>query len=148
MPSVIPIVKALYKHSFKKNAELEPQLKDLLNKGYVRPFKPPWCAPMLFQKKKNGSLSLCVNYRGLHKFPIKNKYPTPIFDELVDHLSGAKKFSNFDLKIGCNQLRIKVCDLEKMATRSHFDHCEYLVLPFGHTNAPTTLMKFKTTPFK
>ena len=65
------------------------------------------------KREKNGSLSLCVNYRGLHKFPIKNKYPTPIFDELVDHLSGAKKFSNFDLKIGCNQLRIKVCDLEK-----------------------------------
>jgi hypothetical protein len=148
MPSVIPIVKALYRHSFKKNVELEPQLKDLLNKGYFRPCKPPWCAPMLFQKKKNDSLSLCVIYRGLYIFPIKNKYPTPIIDKLVDHLSGAKKFSNFDLKTGYNQLRIKEYDIEKMASRSHFDHCEYLVLSFGHTNVPTTLKKFKNTLFK
>jgi hypothetical protein len=108
-----PIAKAPYRHSFKENVELETQLRDLLKNGYIRPSKSPWGAHVLFQKKRDGSLRLCVDYRGLNKATIKNKYPLAIFDELVDQLSGAKIFLKIDLRIGYNQIRIKENDIEK-----------------------------------
>ena len=128
--------------------ELETQLRDLLNKGYIRPSKSPWGAPVLFQKKKDGTLRLCVDYRGLNKSTIKNKYPLPIFDELIDQLSGAKMFSKIDLRTRYNQIRIKESDIEKTAFRSRFGHYEYLVMSFGLTNAPATFMSLMNTIFK
>ena len=148
VPGTTPIAKAPYRHSFKENVELETQLRDLLKKGYIRPSKSPWGAPVLFQKKKDGSLRLCVDHRGLNKFTIKNKYPLPIFDELVDQLSGAKMFSKIDLRTGYNQIRIKESDIEKTAFRSRFGHYEYLVMSFGLTNAPATFMSLMNTIFR
>ena len=118
---VAPIAKAPYRNYFKENIELEIQLKDLLKKGYIRPSKSSWGAPVLFLKK-NGSLRLCVDYRGLNKSTIKNKYPLSIFDELVDQLNGAKKFSKIDLKIGYNEIKIKESDIEQTTFRSRFGH--------------------------
>lgn len=83
-----------------------------------------------------------MNYSGLNKFTIKIKCPLPIFDGLVDQLSGAKKFSNFDLKIGNNQIIIKYCHIKKMAFHRNFGHYEYMLMPCGLTNAPTTFMLF------
>jgi hypothetical protein len=119
---------------------LESQLNDLLSKGYIRPSKSPWDAPILFVKKKDGSLRLCVDYCGLNKLTIKNKYPLPRIDDLFDHLHGSKIFSKIDLKSGYNQIRIKECDIEKTGFRSRLGHYEYVVMPFGLTNAPATFM--------
>jgi len=102
VPGATPIAKAPFRHSVKDNVESETQLRDLLKKGYIRPSKSPWGAPVLFQKKKVGSLRLCVDYKGLNKSSIKNKCPLPTFDKLVDQLSETKIFSNFDLNIGYN----------------------------------------------
>ena len=89
-----------------------------------------------------------MDYRGLNKSIIKNKYPLPIFDELVDQLSGAKKFSKIGLRIGYNRIRIKESDIVKTACRSRFGHYEYLVMSFGLTNVPATYMNPMNTIFK
>ena len=138
--NAVPIAKAPYRHSLAQNVELENQLKDLLSKGYIRPSKSPLGAPVLFVKKKDGSLILCVDYRGLNKLTIKNKFPLPLVDDIFDHLYGSKIFSKIDLKSGYHQIRIKESDIEKTGFRSHLDHYEYVVMPFGLTNASTTFM--------
>jgi hypothetical protein len=122
-------------------------LNDLLSKGYIRPSKSPWGALVLFVKKKDGSLRLCVDYRGLNKLTIKNKYPLPRVDDFFDHLHGSKIFSKIDLKSGYNQIRIKECDIEKMGFRSRLGHYEYVVMPFGLTNAPATFMTLMNSLF-
>ena len=86
--------------------ELKEQLKQLIEQGFIRPSNLPWGAPVLFQKKKDGSLRLCINYRGLNLVTIKNKYPIPRIDELLDRLHGAKIFSKIDLRSGYYQIRI------------------------------------------
>jgi hypothetical protein len=126
---------------------LESQLNDLLSKGYIRPSKSPWDAPILFVKKKDGSLRLCVDYCGLNKLIIKNKYPLPQVDDLFDHLYGSKIFSKIDLKSGYNQIRIKERDIEKTRFRSRLGHYEYVVMPFGLTNAPATFMTLMNSLF-
>ena len=108
-----PIAKAPYRHSLAQNVELENQLNDLLQKGYIRPSKSPWGAPVLFVKKKDGSLRLCVDYRGLNKLTVKNKFPLPRVDDIFDHLHGAKVFSKIDLRSGYHQIRIKESDIAK-----------------------------------
>ena len=127
---------------------METQLRDLLQKGYISTSKSVWGAPVLFQKKKNDSLRLCVDYRGLNKSTIKNKYLLPVFDELVDQLSGAKMFSKIDLKTGYNQIRNKESDIEKIGFCSRFGHYEYLVMSFGLTDAPATFMSLMNTIFR
>ena len=80
--------------------ELKEQLKDLLNKGFIRPSISPWGAPVLFVKKKDGSLRMCIDYRQLNKVTIKNKYPINRIDDLFDLLQGASNFSKIDLRSG------------------------------------------------
>lgn len=143
-----PVSRAPYRMSLAQNEELESQLTDLLNKGYIRPSKSPWGAPILFVKKKDGSLRLCVDYRGLNKLTIKNKYPLPRTDDLFDYLHGAKVFSKVDLKSGYHQMRMKLSDIEKTAFRSRLGHYEYVVMPFGLTNAPASFMTLMNTLFR
>ena len=142
-----PIAKAPYRHSLAQNVELENQLKDLLSKGYIRPSKSPWGALVLFVKKKDGLLRLCVDYRGLNKLTIKNKFPLPRIDNIFDHLYRSKIFSKIDLKSGYHQIRIKESDIEKIGFRLHLGHYEYVVMPFGLTNAPATFMTLMNSLF-
>ena len=143
-----PIAKAPYCHSLAQNVELENQLKDLLSKGYIRPSKSPWGAPVLFVKKKDGSLRLCVDYRGLNKLTIKNKFPLPRVDDIFDHLHGSKIFSKIDLKSGYHQIQIKESNIEKTGFRSRLGYYEYVVMPFGLTNAPATFMTLMNSFFR
>ena len=96
-------------------AELKKQLDDLLNKGFIRPSVSPYGAPVLFVHKKEGTLRLCVDYRALNKITIKNRYPLPQIDELMDRLVGAKYFTKIDLYSGYHQIRIKNSDISKTA---------------------------------
>ena len=86
--------------------ELKTQLQELLDKGYIRPSISPWGAPVLFVKKKDGTLRLCIDYRQLNRVTIKNKYPLPRVDDFFDQLQGARVFSKIDLRSGYHQLRI------------------------------------------
>ena len=95
-PGTAPISKAPYRMAPAEMQELKNQLEDLLDKGYVRPSASPWGAPVLFVKKKDGSFRLCIDYRELNKVTIKNRYPLPRIDDLLDQLQGARVFSKID----------------------------------------------------
>jgi len=138
MLEVAPPAKAPYRMSHEELKKLKVQLEELLAKGYIKPSKSPYGAPILFVHKKDGTLRMCVDYRALNKATVKNRYPLPRIDDLFDHLSGAKVFSRIDLHSGYYQIRIAEGDEEKTACRTRYGSYEFLVMPFGLTNAPAT----------
>ena len=108
MPGTAPISKQAYKMVPVEMGELKKQVVELQQKGFIRPSISPWGAPVLFVKKKDGSLRLCIDYRELNRVTIKNKYPLPRIDDLFDQLREPALFSKIDLKSGYHQLCIKV----------------------------------------
>jgi hypothetical protein len=127
--------------------ELKSQLEDLLSKNFIIPSVSPWGAPVLLVKKKDGKSRLCVDYRQLNKVTIKNRYPLSHIDDLMDQLRGAVIFSKIDLKSGYHQIRVKEQDISKTTFRMRYGHYEYLVMPFGVTNAPTIFMDYMNRIF-
>jgi hypothetical protein len=123
------------------------QLKELLDLGLIRPSVSPWGAPVIFVKKKDGSLRLCIDYRDLNRATVKNRYPMPQIDDLFDQMKGATVFSKIDLRSVYHQLRIKEDDIPKTSFRTRFGHYEFVVVPFGLTNAPTVFMSLMNGVF-
>ena len=119
-----------------------------LDKGFIRPSVSPWGAPVLFVKKKDGTLRMCIDYRQINKVTVKNKYPLPRIEDLFDQLKGASVFSKIDLRSGYYQLRVKDVDVPKTAFRTRYGHYEFLVMPFGLTNAPTAFMDLMNKVFQ
>jgi hypothetical protein len=115
LPSSAPISKMPYRMSLPKLIELKIQLQELLDKEYIRPSVSPWGAPVLFVKKKDGTLRLCIDYRQLNKMNIKNKYTLPRINDLFDQVGGGggKIFSKLDLRSGYHQVQIKNEDINK-----------------------------------
>ena len=148
MPGAAPISISSYRMAPAEMLELKKQIQDLLSKGFIRPSVSPWGAPVLFVKKNDGSLRLCVDYRKLNQVTIKNKYPLPRIDDLFDQLKGAKVFSRIDLKSGYHQIRVKEEDVAKTAFRTRYGHFEFLVMPFGLTNAPAIFMDLMNRVFQ
>ncbi|KAJ9567128.1 hypothetical protein OSB04_003094 [Centaurea solstitialis] len=148
IPGATPISKQPYRMAPSEMKELKEQIQDLLNKGYIRPSVSPWGAPVLFVKKKDGSMRLCIDYRKLNKVTVRNKYPLPRIDDLFDQLQGAKFFSKIDLRSGYHQLRIREQDIPKTAFRTRYGHYEFTVMPFGLTNAPAVFMDLVNRVFK
>src|SRR4029450_4705582 len=139
-PGTAPISMVPYRMALAELKELKDQLQELLDKGFVRPSTSPWGAPVLFSKKKDGSLRLCIDYRKLNQATVKNKYPLPRIDDLFDQLKGSTCFSKIDLRSGYYQLRVREEDIPKTAFRERYGHYEFLVMPFGLTNAPAAFM--------
>lgn len=140
VPGAKPPQQRTYRMSPAELQEVEKQLADYLSKGWIRPSQSPFGAPILFVRKKDGSLRMCVDYRALNSITIKNRYPLPRIDELLDQLQGATIFTSLDLWSGYHQVRIDPSDIHKTAFRTRFGHYEFTVLPFGLTNAPATFM--------
>ncbi|GJQ97140.1 putative reverse transcriptase domain-containing protein [Tanacetum coccineum] len=115
IPGASPVVRSPYRHS-------------------------PWGAPVLFVKKKDGSMRMCIDYRELNKLTIKNRYPLPRIDDLFDQLQGVCCFSKIDLRSGYHQLRVQEEDIPKIAFRTRYGHFEFTVKPFGLINALVIFM--------
>ena len=111
-----------------------------MDKGFIRPSTSPWGAPVLFAKKKDKTLRLCIDYRQLNRVTIKNRYPLPRIDDLFDPLRGARVYSKIDLRTGYHQLRVRDTDIPNTAFRTRYGHFEFTVMPFGLTNAPAAFM--------
>jgi hypothetical protein len=133
-----PPFRPMFRLSPKELAEVEQQVADLLKHGLIEPSSSPYGAPVLFVSKKDGSLRMCIDYRALNKITVKNKYPLPRIDQLMDSLAGAKVFTSLDLQSGYHQIRITPEDVAKTAFRTPFGHYQFKVLSFGLTNAPAT----------
>ena len=118
IPDTQPISIPSYRMAPPELRDLKEQLKDLLEKRFIRPSMSPWGAPVLFVRKKDGSLRMCIDYRQLNKVTIKNKYPLPRIDDLFDQLQSARCFSKIDLRSGYHQVRVKDEDIPKTAFRT------------------------------
>nr|GEX12103.1 hypothetical protein [Tanacetum cinerariifolium] len=140
IPGALPVVKSSYRLAPSEMLELSNQLKELQEKGFIRPSHSPWGAPVLFVKKKDGAMRMCIDYRELNKLTIKNRYPLPRINDLFDQLEGACCFSKIDLCLGYHQLRVQEEDILKTAFRTRYGHFEFTVMPFGLTNVPAIFM--------
>nr|GEW82973.1 putative reverse transcriptase domain-containing protein [Tanacetum cinerariifolium] len=140
IPGALPVVKSPYRLTPSEMLELSNQLKELQEKGFIRSSHLPWGALVLFVKKKDGAMRMCIDYRELNKLTIKNRYPLPRIDDLFDQLQGACCFSKIDLYLGYHQLRVREEDIPKTAFRIRYGHFEFTVMPFGLTNAPVIFM--------
>ncbi|GJY41103.1 putative reverse transcriptase domain-containing protein [Tanacetum coccineum] len=140
IPGAAPVARAPYRLAPAEMKELAEQLKELSDKGFIRPSSSPWGAPILFVKKKDGSFRMCIDYRELNKLTVKNRYPLPRIDDLFDQLQGSSIYSKIDLRSGYHQLRVREEDIPKTAFRTRYGHYEFQVMPFGLTNAPAVFM--------
>ncbi|GJS08754.1 putative reverse transcriptase domain-containing protein [Tanacetum coccineum] len=144
IPGAMPVAKSLYRLAPTEMQELSNQLKELQEKGFIRPSSSPWGDPVLFVKKKDGSFRMCIDYRELNKLTVKNRYPLPRIDDVFDQLQGSRYFSKIDLRSGYHQLKYRKKNIPKL----HADEIttfEFTVMPFDLTNAPVSEESMKFT---
>ena len=138
----------IYNPSQDELATLKEYIDENLAKGFIRHSKSPAGAPILFVKKKDGSLRMCVDYWGLNKVTIKNQYPLPLISGLLNQLGQAKIYTKIDLQGAYSLVRVKEGDEWKIAFRTRYGHFEYLVMPFELTNAPTIFQHLMNDIFR
>ncbi|GJT46096.1 putative reverse transcriptase domain-containing protein [Tanacetum coccineum] len=140
VPGAAPVARAPYRLAPSEMEELSTQLQELSDKGFIRPSSSPWGAPILFVKKKDGSFRMCIDYRELNKLTVKNRYPLPRINDLLDQLQGSSVYLKIDLRSGYHQLRVCDEDISKTAFRTRYGHYEFQVMPFGLSNVSAVFM--------
>ena len=148
VPRTTHISKAPYRMAPLELKDLKSQFQEMLDIGFIRPGVSPWEAPMLFVKKKNGTLRLCIDHKELNKVTNKKKYPFPMIDDLFDQLQESCFFSKIYLRSGYYQLGVKGEDILNTSFHTRYGNYEFLVLPFGFTNAPAVFMDLMNRVFK
>ncbi|QRW25843.1 Retrotransposable element Tf2 protein [Rhizoctonia solani] len=148
LPDAKPQHGPIYSLGPREDTELRETIEKQLKAGLICPSKSPMASPILFVKKKNGKLRMCVDYRRLNSMTKKNAYPLPLPQNLIEKLQGAKIFSKFDLRAGYNLVRIKEGNEWKTAFKTKYGLFEYLVMPFGLTNAPAAFQDMMNEIFR
>ena len=138
LPRVQPFRLKPYRYTPSQKDEIEKQVAHLLKSNMIQESTSPFASPTLLVKKKSGEWRLCVDYRRLNAYTVKNKFPMPIVEELFEELYGAAWFTTLDLRSGFHQISVKPEDQYKTAFQTHHGHYEYLVMPYGLTGAPAT----------